>query len=375
MNRTYDVFVDNGLFVLSYYLDKDIEDITEEDIYNSIDMMCGKILEYTECEKYSNLKSMMFTNSALTQTKSTNTINEFMNNFYLTKGEENCHKCGCDTANIKNKDLHRSYIPNIVAHTFYNFSNNLKGINVCGVCAILTMYSILNTRVYGLAYLYNSESNEFMYDYTYERQEEKDRDILSVAKKDEGKVNSMNTIEQLLNKSKVYDGYIQIYRFDNSGRKQALDIQDINSGNVKTLSKIVKSGLLNEFKQFGLMYRLIRGDLKHTYLSQIVKDGELACSRELFEMLNREVNVLNESIKKAITDICQRLECEDTLKIRKDLRLISTFKDFERYIVNLGEEYMDKYSDVLYTVEEYLAITNKLKYNQIKNLIIVNLMQ
>ena len=82
MNRTYDVFVDNGLFVLAYYLDKEIENITEQDIFDSIDMMCEKINEFTRCEKYSNLKSMMFANSALTQPNSSKKVNDFLNDFY-----------------------------------------------------------------------------------------------------------------------------------------------------------------------------------------------------------------------------------------------------------------------------------------------------
>lgn len=38
-------------------------------------------------------------------------------------------------------------MPNLVANTFYNFSNNLQGLNVCPYCLVLTMYSILNCRV------------------------------------------------------------------------------------------------------------------------------------------------------------------------------------------------------------------------------------
>lgn len=375
MNRIYDVFVDNGLFVLAYYLDKEIENITEQDIFDSIDMMCEKINEFTRCEKYSNLKSMMFANSALTQPNSSKKVNDFLNDFYNSKGEETCCTCGNKTANIINGDLNRSYLPNKVAHTFYNFSNNLQGVNVCGICSILTMFSILNARVYGLAYLYNSDNDDFMYDYTYERQEENERDILSEAKKSKEKINSLNTVEQLMNNTKLYDGYIQIYKFNNSGQNQDIEIQDINSESVKLLSNIVKSGMLNEFKQFGLMYNLIIGNLRNVYLSKITKDDEMICSKELFEMLNREVNILSSELKEVIIKIADRLKNEDIVKIRKTLKLIKTFKDFEGFIVNLAEDYKDKYDDNLYTVDEYMLLDNKLKYNQIKNLMIVSLMQ
>lgn len=375
MNRTYDVFVDNGLFVLAYYLNKEIEDITEEDIFNNIDMMCEKIVDFVSCEKYSNLKSMMFPNSALTQTKSNSTVNDYLNNFYKTKGNEVCFCCGNKRANVKNKDLNRSYLPNRVANTFYNFSNNLSGVNICGICTILTMFSILNARVYGLAYLYNSDNDDFLYDYTYERQEENKRDILLDAKKEKKSISNVDMIETLLNGNKLYDGYIQIYKFNNSGQTQALEIQDINLENVTLLSNIIKSGLLNEFKEYGLMYYLIRGNLHNVYLNKIIDDENLKCSIELFEMLNREVNKLSEEIKSVIVSISSKLINEDRVKIIKKIKLIKNFKDFEQLLIEIADTYNNKYGEVLYTLDEYMLLDNRLKYNQIKNLLIVSLMQ
>ena len=375
MDRTYDVFVDNGLFVLAYYLDKEIEDITDEDVFNNIDMMCDKIMEFVNCEKYSNLKSMMFANSALTQTKSTLTINDFLNDFYKTEGNETCTCCGHRRAYILNKNLNRSYLPNRVANTFYNFSNNLSGVNVCGICTILTMFSILNARVYGLAYLYNSDNDDFLYDYTYERQEENKRDILLDAKKEKKSISNVDMIETLLNGNKLYDGYIQIYKFNNSGQTQDLEIQDINSDNVRLLSNIIKSGLLNEFKEYKLMYYLIKGNLQNVYLNKITDDENLKCSIELFKMLNREVNNLGEEIKNAILSISNKLINEDRIKIIKKIKLIKSFRDFEQLLIEIADTYNDKYGEALYTLDEYMLLDNRLKYNQIKNLLIVSLMQ
>lgn len=67
MNRTYNTFVDNGLFVLTYYLNKSIEDITEKDIVDNINMMSEKLEDFFSCEKYSNLRSMTCQNSYMTQ--------------------------------------------------------------------------------------------------------------------------------------------------------------------------------------------------------------------------------------------------------------------------------------------------------------------
>lgn len=384
MNRTYDVFVDNGLFVLAYYLNKEIEDITEQDIFDNIDMMCEKIIEFTGCrtkyrresgcEKYASVKEQFMLNSALVNNSTKISYADDLKEQTANNGEECCAKCGEYKASSKN-NFTRKDIPNSVANTFYNFSNNLRMINICNTCFLLTAYSILNVRINGLSYLYNSDNDEFMYDYTYERQEENARDILSEAKKSEEKINSLNTIEQLMNKAKVYDGYIQIYKFSNFGQKQSMEIQDINSENVKLLSNIVKSGMLNEFKKFGLMYNLVIGNLRNVYLNKIIKDDEMICSKELFEMLNREVNILGSELKEVIIKITDKLKNEDVVKIRKTLKLIKTFKDFEGFIVNLAEDYNDKYDSNLYTVDEYMLLDNKLKYRQIKNLMIVSLMQ
>ena len=375
MKRTYDVFVDNGLFVLSYYLKKPIEDITENDIINNIDLICNKIYEFVECEKYSNLKSMMFPNSALTQTSSDKTINDYLKVFSNSKGEDVCKCCGKNRTNIKTEGLHRSYLPNYVANPFYNFSNNFMGVNVCGICSILTMFSILNARVYGLAYLYNSDNDDFMYDYTEEIQEENKKDILLKAKKDkDNKITNTNLIENLLNNNKIYDGYIQIYRFNNSGQSQDIDVQDINSDNLKLLSKIVNNNLLKEFKENNLMINLLKNNIENTYVNKIIKNDELKCSRELFDFLNMEVNKLSEDIKNIIFNICDKLKDEDTRKIRNKLKLINSFKDFERFVVELGDNYSDTHEDKLYSRDEYLIIDNRIKYNQIKNLMIVSLM-
>lgn len=173
MERTYNVFVDNGLYVLAYYLEKNyISDISEEEVVNSIDMICEKIKEFTDCSQYSNLKSMCFPNSLLTQPNSKEKLNERLKSISKLEGKEYCSCCGKYKANIRNESLHRSYIPNAPANTFYNFSNNLQGINICSTCMILTMYSILNARVNGLVTLYNSESDEFMRSMTYKMQNE-----------------------------------------------------------------------------------------------------------------------------------------------------------------------------------------------------------
>ncbi|ELC8384971.1 hypothetical protein VOH99_000990 [Clostridium perfringens] len=69
MERTYNTFVDNGLFVLAYYLEKNIDEVTIEDILNSVDLMEKEIKSTLSCEKYSSMAFSSFQNSQYTQAK------------------------------------------------------------------------------------------------------------------------------------------------------------------------------------------------------------------------------------------------------------------------------------------------------------------
>lgn len=222
MDRSYNVFVDNGLYVLAYYLNKDINDITYQDIENSIDLMSDKIEEFVSCEKYSNLKSMCFSNSTLTQPKGKVTLNEKLKGFVKNQGDEYCSLCGQYKAKVKIEDkeynIGRSYMPNLVANTFYNFSNNLQGLNVCPYCLVLTMYSILNCRVSRYAFLYNSTSSEFMEDYTFHIQKENLTDVELGAKKEKEKYSIVKLLESLVCKYNLFNGDIEQYMFNNSGQ-------------------------------------------------------------------------------------------------------------------------------------------------------------
>ena len=185
MNRTYNVFVDNGLFVLSYYLQKEVKDIVYEDIVKSIDNMVEKIVSFVQCKKYSSIIYMMFPNSPLANNSVENpkeSLSNKLKSIHDDKGMDTCFICGKTHANVIN-EISRSLYPNIVSHTFYNYSNNLKGVNICPYCLILTIYSILNVNKGESLYFYNSDSNEFLEDYTIKKQEEVDIDIISKASK------------------------------------------------------------------------------------------------------------------------------------------------------------------------------------------------
>lgn len=381
MNRSYNVFVDNGLYVLAYYLGKSIDEITYSDIENSIDTMTEEIQNFVSCDKYSNLKSMCFSNSILTQPNSKITLNEKLNGFINNKGTEYCSICGEYTAKVKINDadynIGRSYIPNLVANTFYNFSNNLQGINVCPYCLVLTMYSILNCRVNKYAYLYNSTSDDFMEDYTYEMQQENITDIEAQSKKEKHKGSKIKLLEELISKNKVYDGHIEQYTFNNSGQSQDIEINNIRNKDIKLLVKLQNKGLLTEFKMMNLVDNILNNTLSTNYIYKVydLEKKEKLASNDLIDFLNKEVNMLKQSqidIVKKATEKLNRSKL-DTNKIYKDLKLIRNFSAFDDFLIDLNEKYSDSTEEKLFDTDEYLKLSDIRSFKQIKNLILIAL--
>ncbi|KPI48641.1 hypothetical protein KW94_17255 [Clostridioides difficile] len=381
MDRSYNVFVDNGLYVLAYYLNKDINDITYQDIENSIDLMSDKIEEFVSCEKYSNLKSMCFSNSMLTQPKGKVTLNEKLKGFVKNQGDEYCSLCGQYKAKVKIEDkeynIGRSYMPNLVANTFYNFSNNLQGLNVCPYCLVLTMYSILNCRVSRYAFLYNSTSSEFMEDYTFRIQKENLTDVELGAKKEKEKYSIVKLLESLVCKYNLFDGDIEQYMFNNSGQSQDIQVNNIKNSYVNLLMKLQKEALLREFKDLHLEIYILRGTLESNYLRKIynLDKREKVASDELIVFLNREVNVLKKvkiDIIKKLTDKLKTSDL-DIDKIYKELKMLGKFYAYEDWLVNLNEMYYEKTGEKLFEAEDYIELDDIRSFRQIKNLILVSL--
>ncbi|HBE9429204.1 hypothetical protein [Clostridioides difficile] len=387
MDRSYNVFVDNGLYVLAYYLNKDINDITYQDIENSIDLMSDKIEEFVSCEKYSNLKSMCFSNSTLTQPKGKVTLNEKLKGFVKNQGDEYCSLCGQYKAKVKIEDkeynIGRSYMPNLVANTFYNFSNNFQGLNVCPYCLVLTMYSILNCRVSRYAFLYNSTSSEFMEDYTFRIQKENLTDVELGAKKEKEKYSIVKLLESLVCKYNLFDGDIEQYMFNNSGQSQDIQVNRIKNKYVNLLIKLQEKALLSNFEKLHLDRYILNGTLESNYLREIYKvkkeekmdEKEQKNFDELVIFLNREVNVL----KKVKIDIIKKLTDKlktsnlDIDKIYKELKMLGKFYAYEDWLVNLNEMYYEKTGEKLFEAEDYIELDDIRSFRQIKNLILVSL--
>lgn len=378
MNRTYDIFADNGLFVLSYYIKKDIEEITYSDIENTIDFMSDKVEEFLDCDKYSNLKSMVLSNSAvinssLKNVKLSTVLNDFVNN----TGNDICMICGEKKANIKGDLKGRSYLPNRPAATFFNFSNNLHGVNICPYCLVLTTYSVMNCRVDNQVYLYNSSDDEFMNEITILRQEENKRDILSKAGKLKGK-SRFDTLEELLDHNIEFESQIELYRFKNGKTEEIEDIERIYSDSIMLIRKLRNKALLSEFKEKELMKPMVEGKLKSTYINLIYdfEKDKLKCNEDLFDFLNKEVNMLDEKTIAIVKRIAQNIMSSniDVSKLKGQIRNIRNLNEYKDFIMKLNDEYNRETENKLFSTDEYLLLTNVRKYKDIKNIILIELM-
>lgn len=380
MDRTYDVFADNGLFVLSYYLEKDIDEITYEDVENSIEDMATKVEEYTECGKYSNLKTMFLFNSTVSNPSLKNVKLEVpLNEFIKNKGNDYCVICGKKHANSKMNLKGRSYLPNRPNATFFNFSNNLHNVNICPYCLVLTTYSVMNCRVNNHVYLFNSSDDEFMEEYTINRQVDNERDLFLSTEKLKKSESRIEVLIELLENNIKSDSQVEIYKFNNGKSEDIADTEKIYSKNIKLLRKMRNKSLLSEFRKLGLSWMIVENRLKSNYLKYIYdfEKEELKCSNELFKFLNEEVNMLDKDTIKLIDRITGDIieNKLDTHKIRNKIKTIrnGNIKDFINTIMEIQEMYYEKTEKSLFDKNEYNELTNVRKYNDVKNMMIIDL--
>lgn len=378
MERTYDIFADNGLFILSYYLEKDVEDITYEDIYSSVELMSRKVEEFVECEKYSNLKSMFLFNSAVSNPSLKDIkLEDVLKGFLDQKGEDYCMICGQNHANLSINLKGRSYLPNRPGGTYFNFSNNLHNINVCPYCLLLTTYSVMNCRVDNYVYLYNSSDDEFMIEYTAQRQEENQQDILLKAGKSKQNKNRLETLIEMLNYNISFDSQVEIYRFNNGKTEDIADSEKIYSKNIKLLRKMRNKALLNEFNSLGLTWMIVDNRLSSKYLNYIYdfEKNELKCTKELYNFLNMEVNMLDNNTIDLIDRITKDIVNSglNVRKIRNSMKAVNNIKSFDSTLMQIQEMYYEKTDKPLFNKNEYNELTNIRKYNSVKNMIIIDL--
>lgn len=379
MERTYDVFADNGLFLLSYYLKKDIKDISTLDIENSISFMSEKVESFLDCDKYSNLKTMVLFNSAVSNPSLKNTkLETVLKEFINQKGNDYCMICGQNHANLQIKLKGRSYLPNRPNGTYFNFSNNLHSVNICPYCLILTTYSVMNCRSCSNVYLYNSSDDLFMKNYTAHIQRENKADILAKVKKSKKPPAKLDILLEMINFNILYDKDIEIYSFNNGKTEEIEDTDTISAKNIILLRKMSQKELLGEFRKLNLSWMILNNKIHSRYINYVYdfEKGKLKCSKELFDFLNEEVNKMDKQTKELIDKITDDLSKSklNIDKIRTKLKGVKDLNSFKREIMDISESYYEKTDSKLFNSDEYECLVNRYIYEDIRNRIIINLM-
>ncbi|EHK2388148.1 hypothetical protein KCL52_001518 [Clostridium perfringens] len=377
MERTYNTFVDNGLFVLAYYLEKNIDEVTIEDILNSVDLMEKEIKNTLSCEKYSSMAFSSFQNSQYTQAKKK--VKEQFQLILSNLGdEEYCSVCG--KKHIKGhedlkykKALSRCLSPTLSTNTFFNYSNNLKQLNICPICIYLSMLSFLNTRpLIGLCLLMNSDDDEFMYYITKKIDEERKKNIISNAKKDKAnkEINvyklKKEFIKDIIFNENTYDGYIEATIYLNTAQNESMQQELLTKRDMEFLRMLNKKSLLSQFDEKGLFFYILNGHLRNDYLSCVFNKDGLKVSMELFQLIEEEYNKVGKNIIELIKRICKKVfESTETKEIA-DLKMIQTQSDFEELLVKWRGSI-----DNLMTLEEFEMLTDYKNYRRNKNRMLI----
>lgn len=372
MERTYDTFVDNGLFILAHIIKKDIKDIEEKDIKNNLKLISDTILDFTGKEKYSNLKSMMLPNSPLTQTKSKKTLEEKLLEFIDLKGNEICVKCGKHKVSCEN-EINRAFLPNLSAHSFYNFSNNLQMINICGDCLTLGVLAILNCRVADSVMIFNSTEDKFMKNYTRKRYENYRRSDEKTKKEKKSRV---KVLEEMIRYSETSKGHIEITNFNNTKDGGVFEKHNIESRVLKIYKQIQYEGLDTEFKEMRLFGDLVDNKIKYTYENKLVENGEIKCSGELLSFVMEEMLGMNKKLIETIKNIVDKLNDAEMLEVAyKNIRCVKNRNNFNNYLDELSDLYDKKVEDVLVGLDDIVKLTDYEIYKDVIRFIRVRIIE
>ncbi|WP_231148373.1 hypothetical protein [Clostridium botulinum] len=401
MERTYNVFVDNGLYVLANGLDKEIEDITFEDIKNSTHLFAEKFQDYINCEYYKKNVSMGFQNSAYTQglkkdketkkesetraEKVQNQYNLILNNI---GNDEYCSICGQKHINLNAnidyiKSFTRCWMPHIHANTFVNYINNLKVVNICPVCLYLSLLSIFNFNKAGdRIILYNSDDSEFMKDYTYEKQQSVKTDIIMCAKESKEKTYYIKgiteTIEKIVDEGNKYNGYIEAISFINSAQNEGYDEYLISSKDLKFMKNLTNKSLRNEFQGLGFFRDLITRRLQSNYTSCVLRNLRNSYSDNLSSKLLNEIEEEYSKLKKEkldlIKEICEKIYETNDIDEIKELKSVDSGNKFEELLIEWNESYKDKKKEDLFDIDQYNMLVEFKEFKSTKNRMIIGFM-
>lgn len=369
LDRTYNFQIDNGLFVVEHLLKKDYKEIELDNLKDSVDMISEKMLGYT---KLGTLASQSHHNSALNQPafkenrleKIKEQLNELLDNIGKDK---TCMQCGQKRVNLdmEVKSSYMALIPSM--STFANTSNNLQCIDICPVCLFLAYVSFLNTQKISFAFVYMSDSDEFMRDKTKEIQLSVSKDIFLEMKRDKSDNHFLEVMSNIAEDLDIYDdmNYIDLIYYANA-QNNHYETQTLERSKLLFLMKLKNQGLIYEFASLKLFRSYFDDALTLNYIVKSDKKDifKLTATKELYKKLEEEI-MTNKEIEMIDYATSVLLEHNSAESLFKELKMCNTISDFEKFI--LKHSFKEK---LFRSLLEFDELKNIYKY---KNMLIANL--
>ena len=349
MERTYNIFVDNGMFVAMNYLgiddisDLKIEDITKDETLHDI---AKDIAESLEMDEYRRMAFSTFLNSAYTQQlKKGNTRFDTIKGSFKTLvdsvGDDlTCLICGEKKVNVQ-LEISRAYMHGLTSKTFMNSASNLKGINVCSHCLLLSLFSFINVRKIKekISFcIFNSDDNYFMQEYTEES-------IMQRKNKVYCENENVLLFDEAYKKIDYIDEgcFITQLNFVNT---QSVDEEEkeLDNNKIRFLKAIKRENVADELAKNGLKIFILKNYDMYNYIA----NKELDVSLKLLKITMREIDNMSDNsiklIEKVTTNLFEALGYDD---LRKGIKKAGNRLDkIEEQLINWQDEGVDIFDDL-----------------------------
>ena len=387
MKRTYNEFIDNGLFVVSHHLKKDIQDITINDLKETTDYFANLAIKILDNEGFRNIVytgyfSSQYEISYRYMNKYYKTFEERKNNVHgqydnllnNISNDKYCICCGDKKVNI-NMEIGRNLMPDIVAGKFYNSANNIQIVDICPVCCYLSLLSMFNVipiitkkGTIPSCILYLSDSDNVMRKITEKNQNL----ILTQSILNSMEIPKRQSLVNICNDYRIPEfllknvSFITQLNFVNNKNGSSVEKDVINNKKLLFINKLSSSNNIEHFFKFYLYHALI--DDKSMIKSLInqekkyLEEGDIEnmCDKiEEYEIPSR-INIL---MSKTFDML---MSANDETSLRKDIKLCDSIAKFEQFLLKNYEK--SNINDDL-TEGEIYELTNYKYWNKYKYLL------
>lgn len=387
MKRTYNEFIDNGLFVVSHHLKKDIQDITIDDLKETTDYFANLAIKILDNEGFRNIVytgyfSSQYEMSYRYMNKYYKTFNERKNNVHgqynnllnSISNDKYCICCGEKQVNI-NLEIGRNLMPDIVAGKFYNSANNIQIVDICPVCCYLSLLSIFNVipiitkkGTIPSCILYLSDSDNVMRKITEKNQNL----ILTQSILNSMEIPKRQSLVNICNDYRIPEfllknvSFITQLNFVNNKNGSSVEKDIINNKKLLFINKLSSSNNIEHFFKFYLYHALI--DDKSMIKSLInqekkyLEEGDIEnmCDKiEEYEIPSRINILMNKTFD-------MLMSANDETSLRKDIKLCDSIAKFEQFLLKNYEK--SNINEDL-TEGEIYELTNYKYWNKYKYLL------